>query len=211
MKNDVTVMTARVMNFKDAELNKYMNLIDKAQMLGKRSAFEVGKNVVKILEKECWKEDFKTEADLAEYLGYKPAMISHWKGAVKYISTHKDAEKRGYTLERAYMLQRLDDKGKLHEFEKWCTDNKVACGTDRALKDAITHFNGGLTAEEKKNAIDAEVTEVKTATAKSNTLEGAVKVVTIEFEGTVFSVPEKEFKALMKKYAPKQSGKKAKS
>ena len=211
MKNEVRVMNAKIeVTYKNAEMNKYMTAINKAETLGKKSAFTIAENVIAIFDTGCWKDDFKTEADLITALGYSPAMLSQWKHAVDYSKKDASVKKLGYSVNRAYAFSVLDRKGELEDFRKWCMKNNADISTDAKLKDAITHFHGKLTPEEKKNSTDAEVKEVKTATAKSNTLEGAVKVVTIEFEGTVFSVPEKEFKALMKKYTPKQSGKKAK-
>lgn len=204
MKNDVTVMTAKqAITFKNNELTKHMQAIDKAIALGKRSAFTIAEHVVTILDKEYWKDDFKNETAFVESLGYTSGMMSQWKGAIAYSKKDKRCKALGYTVNRAYMMYSLDKKGKLADFEKWCTENKVDVSSDAKLKDAITHFNGKLTKADKDKAINADSKEVKKAKAVNNTLEGAVKVVTIEYNGTVFSVPENDFMKFMKKYTKK--------
>lgn len=204
MKNDVTVMSAKqAITFKNADLTKHMQAIEKAESMGKRTAFTIARHVVAIIDGEFWKDDFKTETAFMESLGYSSGMLAQWKGAIEYSKKDKNCEKLGYSVNRAYAMNRLDKKGELEKFMKWCTDGKVDVSSDSKLADAITHFHGKLTKADKEKAIDADAKEVKKAKAVNNTLEGAVKVVTIEYNGTVFSVPENDFMKFMKKYTKK--------
>lgn len=201
MKNAVTTNNARNISFKNATLQKYMENIDKAVLLGKRSALTIAENVVSIYEKDCWHDDFANDKDLAAYLGISAQMLSQYKGAVEYNKSNPNAKKLGYSVRRSYELGRLQKANKLNEFYSYCQKKKLDTGTDAKLLDAIACFNGKLTKAEKKAAKDAEIVSVnESATAIDNELEGAVKVVTIEYNDIIFSIPVKEMKKLIKKY-----------
>ena len=201
MKNAVTTNNARNISFKNATLQKYMENIDKAVLLGKRSALTIAENVVSIYEKDCWHEDFENDKDLAAYLGISAQMLSQYKGAVEYNKSNPNAKKLGYSVRRSYELGRLQKANKLNDFYSYCQKKKLDTGTDAKLLDAIAGFNGKLTKAEKKAAKDAEIVSVKeSAIAVDNELEGAVKVVTIEYNDIIFSIPVKEMEKLIKKY-----------
>lgn len=201
MKNAVTTSNARNISFKNATLQKYMENIDKAVLLGKRSALTIAENVVAIYEKDCWHDDFSNDKDLAAYLGISAQTLTQYKGAVEYNKTNSNAKKLGYTVRRSYELGKLQKAGKLTEFYSYCQKKNLDTGTDAKLLDAIAGFSGKLTKAEKKAAKEAEVVSEKyTATAVDNELEGAVKVVTIEYNDIIFSIPVKEMEKLIKKY-----------
>ena len=201
MKNAVTTNNARNISFKNAILQKYMENIDKAVLLGKRSALTIAENVVSIYEKDCWHDDFANDKDLAVYLGISAQMLSQYKGAVEYNKSNPNAKKLGYSVRRSYELGRLQKAGKLNDFYSYCQKKKLDTGTDAKLLDAIAGFSGKLTKAEKKAAKDAEIVSVnESATAVDNELEGAVKVVTIEYNDIIFSIPVKEMEKLIKKY-----------
>ena len=204
MKNAMTTSNARNISFKNATLQKYMENIDKAVLLGKRSALTIAENVVHIYDADCWHEDFASDKDLAAYLGLSAQSLCQYKGAVEYNKTNPNAKKLGYSVRRSYELGKLQKAGKLKDFYSYCEKNHLECGTDAKLLDAIAKFSGKLTKAEKKAAKDAEVLSVKeSAKAVDNELEGAVKVVTIEYNDIIFSIPVKEMEKLIKKYHKK--------
>lgn len=200
MKHELTQANERMLSFKNATLQKHMVEIDKAVLLGKRSALTIAENVVAILNADCWHDDFKTEEDFAKYVNVSKATLSQYKGAIEYNKTNPNAKKLGYSVRRSYELGKLQKAGKLEEFYSFCNKKKLDTGTDSKLLDAIDMFNGKLTKAEKKKAKDAETTVSDVATAVDNTLEGGVKVVTIEYNEIIFSVPVKEMERLLKKY-----------
>lgn len=201
MKNAVSTNNARTITFKNATLQKYIENIDKAVLLGKRSALTIAENVVSIYDKDCWHDDFANDKDLASYLGVSAQMLCQYKGAVEYNKTNPNAKKLGYSVRRSYELGKLQKADKLNDFYSYCQKKKLDTGTDAKLLDAIAGFSGKLTKAEKKAAKDAEIVSVKeSATAVDNELEGAVKVVTIEYNDIIFSIPVKEMEKLIKKY-----------
>lgn len=201
MKHEVTTNNARTINFKNATLQKYMENIDKAVLLGKRSALTIAENVVAIYDKDCWHDDFENDKDLAAYLGISAQTLSQYKGAIDYNKTNPNAKKLGYSVRRSYELGKLQKANKLSEFYSYCDQKKLDIGTDAKLLDAIAGFSGKLTKAEKKAAKEAEVvSESYTAKAVDNELEGAVKVVTIAYNDIIFSIPVKEMERLIKKY-----------
>lgn len=201
MTNAITAKNPRNISFKNATLQKYMENIDKAVLLGKRSALTIAENVVAIYDKDCWHDDFQNDKDLAAYLGISAQTLTQYKGAVDYNKTNPNAKKLGYSVRRSYELGKLQKANKLSEFYSYCDNKKLDTGTDAKLLDAIAGFSGKLTKAEKKAAKEAEVvSESYTAKAVDNELEGAVKVVTIAYNDIIFSIPVKEMERLIKKY-----------
>ena len=203
MKNEVKTTEIRIISFKNPTLQKYMQNIDKAQLLGIRSAVTIAENAVAILEKDCWREDFATEKDFAEYIGIKKGTLSQWKGAIEYNRIDKDAKKLGYSLRKSYELGKLLKAEELQAFREWCLKNKVDTGTDSKLLDAINKFHGKLTKAEKKQTQDADVVseseDVKAV--NSSDTAGGKKMVCLEYNGKTYSIPVKEFKAFLEDYS----------
>lgn len=189
-----------VSTFKNKFLAEKVAECDKAVLVGKKASIVIAKNVVAIVEKEAWKDDFKTQSDFARFMGTTNNAISTWKKAVEYNRNHPDAEKLGYSIRRSYEYQSMEEAGTLDAFHKWVLDNKAEIGTDGKLLKAIAGFNGKalMTKEEKAEAIDAEVKEK--AKAGDYVAEGGVEMVALEYNGSTFSIPKKEMERLLKKY-----------
>lgn len=192
--------TRNIKEFKNPVLSKCIKEIDKATLIGKRSALLIAENVVKVVNENAWKDDFKTQKDFAKFVGCSESDISTWKKAIEYNDKHSDAKALGYTIRRSYEYQKLIDENEMEKFQKWVTDNKINIGTDAALNKALKKFHGKLTDEEKAEAIEADFVEVTKAKAVDNVLEGGQKVVTISYNDIVFSIPKKEMDRLIKKY-----------
>lgn len=222
MKNTVTtykapegVKTLDTMPLKNQALKKHLQAIEVEGYKAQKSAWKIARHAYAILNGELWKDDFETEANLAEFMGVKPSQFSTWKRAVSYANKHADAETLGYSMRRASEYERIEEKGKLQDFQKFCTVNKMDISTDGALIKAISAWKGAgcgtalLETKEKEEAMEAEYTEKEVkeekpkkadATAKNTELAGGKKFVTIMYNDEITSVPRKEFLEFLKKY-----------
>ena len=192
-----------VTTWKNAKLQKYMDTITKAHVSGVKNAWTIANSAVRIMDEDCWHDDFKDQKELCAYLGISEGTLSQWKTAVEFAETHKEVKALGYSVTRAYLLGNMKEKKRL-EFVKWCAENKIDVSTDTKLKEAKAHFKKGtlpISEEDKQNAIEAETADVAETTEE---VHANGKFIKITYDGNTYAIPEKDFHKVLKKYLVKE-------
>ena len=215
--NIVTLNNGRnAVMFKNAELTKHMQEIDRLTLVGYKQAYQIASHIVAIVNGELFKDDFASETEFCEYIGEltgKPlnqGLLSQWKQAVPYLQSHKDAVKRGYTLKRAYIYSSMEKAKTLEGFQKYCMEKNVDISTDAKLEKAKAEYYQSIgkgkkpapqkTGPELVDVVDGE-SDNEVVTAKDTVLAGGKKFVTIQYKDDIISIPRKDFQTFIKKYS----------
>ena len=183
-------------------LNKHIQALAKAQTGINKNGWTVAEHVIAIIDTKCYEDDFDSITELYDFLNVSKQSVSVYRKALEYKAKSPEFIKNNnMTVKRASIYASLKDKE--IEFRDWAKENGKDTSTDSALQEAKSEFlgSGRKTAEKDKKMKDDEPENPQTAETE---LEGAVKVVVIEFRGETVSVPvsvfEKQFKAWTKKY-----------
>lgn len=187
--------------FINKSLAKHIKAMRKATQAGRKAMIEVSRHIVEIVNEESWKDDFKTQAEFCKFIGCSSSDVSNKKLAVKFFDNHPEAEQLEYSIRRATEYQKLEDAGKLEDFQKYCITNAISINSDGKLLKAIKQYSGLLTDGKKSEDADivSETEHIKAV--KSSDTAGGKKMVCLEYDGKTYSIPAKEFKAFLEDYS----------
>ena len=190
--------------FINNDFNKHIQAIAKAQTGVNKNGWTVCEHVMAIIDSKCYEQDFDSVIDLYEFLGISKQTVSVYRKALEYKAKSPEFIKNNnITVKRASIYASLKDKE--IDFREWANANNEDTSTDSALQKAKSKFlgSGRKTADKDKAMKDNEPEKVQTG---ETTLEGAVKVVVIEYKGETLSVPVKVFEKQFKEWSKKYSG-----
>lgn len=190
----------------------------KANQNASKSMLKVATYYYDIVANELFSEDFTSKDAFAKFMGIAPSSLSNMVNAVDFVKSHKnDFKANQLSVAKACILRTAEKNECLDAMVSWLKDNNILLEniSDAQMKKVWSDFketHPALIAPSKKgkvgkgkgkdNADSADSADsadtAPDVIAKDTTLEGGRKSVTIQYNGMVFSVPAKAWKAFMK-------------
>lgn len=193
--NKYELTTNTTTSLTNKALTKEVNVMAEALATGNKSAWEFAEAYANIVNRDLWKDDFKTLTNLCEYVGISKGRGTQFVKALafmkkhKFVETNKDGSVKCETfkcsVDVAYNLQGIED---FNEFTEWFLANhdgeKITEYSVRGVKELIKDYedwkNPKPEEPEEPETEEPETEEPETASEENNgiaTKEDAIKAI----------------------------------
>lgn len=160
-KNEMMLLTDNaIATLNNAELKVSLYKVAEASATEAKSAWVKAVELVKVVRDELFEDDFDSETEFANFCGVSKAMLSQFKGAVKFMEEN-GLELGAYSVGKAYMLSTMSAE-EFEEFITYCNDNDICTHamSDSALKKLIKEWRKGTPEEVAEvEAVEVEAVE----------------------------------------------------
>lgn len=194
----LVVIDKPTFTWKNEALAKHIEAIGKEIDKTNEGAWRTARHIISIIDGKLYEEDFKGGlVELYEFLGISKKTVSLYKNALEYRKNNEEIVKNnGMTIKSASLYNSLRKENKEIEFNEWKIRNGIKTASNHDLEEAIAAFRKGLKAipEKTRKNYEKEGKEPDEAKTAETELEGAVKVVVIEYNDVTVSVPVSEFR-----------------
>lgn len=190
MKNELFV-NEFVTGLTNKELSKEVKTIIIAKNDIENNRWMVAGSIATILNDDLWKDDFESQKQFAQALGFDNSTITEMKKAYNY-AVENGVDTDMWTIGKVYQLSKVSDRERFMEWlagiENPITSlEELAKLSDKAVKTLVHEYNEFI---KKLDAGEtAETEETETAENEETAEPVEVEMVTFSIGDKVYSIP----------------------
>ena len=186
-KNAIITIGNNTHEIANKALNENLTKMIQAMSTANKSAWTYAYHLNKIIETECFAEDFSTITKFAEFIGLSKASVSQYTNAIRFAKSvgridciidgklTNDFMKIEFSIGNAYLLSKIDD---YKMFLEWIFDNDIS--EDEVFKMSNRQLKSLINDYKHRNDVKPEDTDTTEKPEDTDTTEKPTKTEVID-------------------------------